>query len=172
MSVYQFKLPDIGEGIAEAEIVAWHVRVGERVEEDQQVADMMTDKATVEMESPVSGIVLELAGEVGDQVAIGSALMVVETDGEVAEEAPPSEEESSRRATSRSSRVGSRTTSNASSSGMTARESNERPSYIGQDHGNDGGIPQSSNSGNVQSSGSSQRTGSETNRDFQGRRNY
>jgi 2-oxoisovalerate dehydrogenase E2 component (dihydrolipoyl transacylase) len=89
MARFTFRLPDIGEGIAEAEIVAWHVRVGERVEEDQQVADMMTDKATVEMESPVSGVVVELAGEVGDQVAIGSALMVVETDGE---EAPVSEE--------------------------------------------------------------------------------
>jgi 2-oxoisovalerate dehydrogenase E2 component (dihydrolipoyl transacylase) len=84
MARFTFRLPDIGEGIAEAEIVAWHVRVGERVEEDQQVADMMTDKATVEMESPVSGVVVELAGEVGDQVPIGSALMVVETDGDEA----------------------------------------------------------------------------------------
>jgi 2-oxoisovalerate dehydrogenase E2 component (dihydrolipoyl transacylase) len=91
MARFTFRLPDIGEGIAEAEIVAWHVRVGERVEEDQQVADMMTDKATVEMESPVSGMVVELAGEVGDQVAIGSALMVVETDGEE-KTAPVSEE--------------------------------------------------------------------------------
>ena len=93
MARFTFRLPDIGEGIAEAEIVAWHVRVGDRVEEDQQVADMMTDKATVEMESPVSGVVLELAGEVGDQVAIGSALMVVETDSDAAEaeEAPPSD---------------------------------------------------------------------------------
>ncbi|APR51716.1 2-oxo acid dehydrogenase subunit E2 [Sphingomonas koreensis] len=85
MARFTFRLPDIGEGIAEAEIVAWHVKVGDRVEEDQQVADMMTDKATVEMESPVSGIVVELAGEVGDQVAIGAALIVVETDGDAAE---------------------------------------------------------------------------------------
>lgn len=85
MARFTFRLPDIGEGIAEAEIVAWHVKLGDRVEEDQQVADMMTDKATVEMESPVSGIVVELAGEVGDQVAIGAALIVVETDGDVAE---------------------------------------------------------------------------------------
>lgn len=94
MARFTFRLPDIGEGIAEAEIVAWHVKVGDRVEEDQQVADMMTDKATVEMESPVSGTVVELAGEVGDQVPIGSALMVVETEGEVTEEpeaAPVSE---------------------------------------------------------------------------------
>jgi 2-oxoisovalerate dehydrogenase E2 component (dihydrolipoyl transacylase) len=82
MSVYQFKLPDIGEGIAEAEIVAWHVKVGDKVEEDQQLADMMTDKATVEMESPVAGIVKSLAGEVGDQVAIGSVLVEIETEGD------------------------------------------------------------------------------------------
>lgn len=91
MARFTFRLPDIGEGIAEAEIVAWHVKVGDRVEEDQQVADMMTDKATVEMESPVSGVVVELAGEVGDQVAIGAALMVVETEDAVAEDAPVAE---------------------------------------------------------------------------------
>jgi 2-oxoisovalerate dehydrogenase E2 component (dihydrolipoyl transacylase) len=82
MATYQFKLPDIGEGIAEAEIVAWHVKVGDKVEEDQQLADMMTDKATVEMESPVAGVVKSLAGEVGDQVAIGSVLVEIETSGE------------------------------------------------------------------------------------------
>ena len=86
MARFTFKLPDIGEGISEAEIVAWHVKVGDRVEEDSAVADMMTDKATVEMESPVAGTVLELAGEVGDQVSIGSALVVIETEGETAAE--------------------------------------------------------------------------------------
>jgi 2-oxoisovalerate dehydrogenase E2 component (dihydrolipoyl transacylase) len=80
MARFVFKLPDIGEGISEAEIVAWHVAVGDRVEEDQGLADMMTDKATVEMESPVAGTVVELAGEVGDQVSIGAALVVIETD--------------------------------------------------------------------------------------------
>ena len=80
MARFTFKLPDIGEGISEAEIVAWHVAVGDRVEEDQGIADMMTDKATVEMESPVAGTVVELAGEVGDQVSIGAALVVIETD--------------------------------------------------------------------------------------------
>ncbi|MFN3945042.1 MAG: dihydrolipoamide acetyltransferase family protein [Allosphingosinicella sp.] len=84
MARYEFKLPDIGEGIAEAEIVAWHVKVGDRVEEDQQIADMMTDKATVEMESPVSGTVVEIAGEVGDQIPIGSVLVVFETDADSA----------------------------------------------------------------------------------------
>lgn len=81
MARFEFKLPDIGEGIAEAEIVAWHVKVGDTILEDQQIADMMTDKATVEMESPVAGKVLELAGEVGDQVPIGSVLAVIETEG-------------------------------------------------------------------------------------------
>lgn len=81
MARYEFKLPDIGEGIAEAEIVAWHVKVGDEIAEDQQIADMMTDKATVEMESPVAGKVVELAGEVGDQVPIGSVLAVIETAG-------------------------------------------------------------------------------------------
>jgi len=88
MARFTFKLPDIGEGISEAEIVAWHVAVGDRVEEDQSLADMMTDKATVEMESPVAGTVVELAGEVGDQVSIGAALVVIETDAVVGESAP------------------------------------------------------------------------------------
>lgn len=86
MGTYTFRLPDIGEGIAEAEIVAWHVKVGDTVEEDGRLADMMTDKATVEMESPVAGKVVSVAGEVGDVVAIGSALVVIETEGE--DEAP------------------------------------------------------------------------------------
>ena len=95
MARYEFKLPDIGEGIAEAEIVTWHVKVGDVIGEDQQLADMMTDKATVEMESPVAGKVVELAGEVGDQVAIGSVLVVIETEGadRSAESAADSEDE-------------------------------------------------------------------------------
>lgn len=80
MARFEFKLPDIGEGIAEAEITAWHVKIGDYVEEDQPLADMMTDKATVEMESPASGKVVELAGAVGDQIPIGSVLVVLETD--------------------------------------------------------------------------------------------
>ncbi len=79
MAKFIFNLPDIGEGIAEAEIVAWHVKVGDRIEEDQPVADMMTDKATVEMESPVSGIVTAVAGAAGDVIPIGSMLVEIET---------------------------------------------------------------------------------------------
>jgi 2-oxoisovalerate dehydrogenase E2 component (dihydrolipoyl transacylase) len=89
MAKYEFKLPDIGEGIAEAEIVAWHVKVGDTIAEDQQIADMMTDKATVEMESPVAGKVVQLAGEVGDQIPIGSVLAVIETEGEAPSQAAP-----------------------------------------------------------------------------------
>ena len=89
MALFTFKLPDIGEGISAAEIVAWHVKAGDHVEEDQPIADMMTDKAAVEMESPVTGTVLRLAGEVGDQVAIGSILVEIDTEAEREAVAPP-----------------------------------------------------------------------------------
>lgn len=85
MATYTFNLPDIGEGIAEAEIVAWHVKVGDRVEEDGRIADMMTDKATVEMESPVSGVIRKVAGAEGDVIAIGSMLVEIEIEGEAAD---------------------------------------------------------------------------------------
>lgn len=86
MGRFTFKLPDIGEGIAEAEIVAWHVAIGDMVEEDQALADMMTDKATVEMTAPVAGKVVEIAGAVGDMIPIGSVLAVFEMEGEAAAE--------------------------------------------------------------------------------------
>ena len=85
MARVPFKLPDIGEGIAEAEIVAWHVKVGDRIEEDAALCDMMTDKATVEMTAPVSGTVIEVAGAEGDQIAIGSVLAVFETEAGIQE---------------------------------------------------------------------------------------
>lgn len=88
MAKFIFKMPDVGEGVAEAEVVEWHVKVGDRVEEDQHIVDVMTDKATIDIESPVSGIVTTLAGEAGDVVAIGAMLLVIETEGEAtAEEA-------------------------------------------------------------------------------------
>ena len=88
MGKYVFKLPDVGEGTAEAEIVAWHVRVGDVVGEDAPLVDVMTDKATVEMTSPVAGKVIEINGEPGDMAAVGSAIVVFETDAAGAEEAP------------------------------------------------------------------------------------
>lgn len=83
MSEFVFKLPDLGEGMVESEIGEWFVKVGDKVEEDAVLGSMMTDKAAVELSSPVSGTVVKLAGEPGDIVAIGSALVVFETDGEV-----------------------------------------------------------------------------------------
>jgi len=93
MARFTFNLPDIGEGIAEAEIVAWHVKPGDWVDEDGRLADLMTDKATVEMESPVAGRVLEIAGKEGDLIAIGSALVVLEVDGDAGDGAPTAEPE-------------------------------------------------------------------------------
>ncbi len=90
MARFTFRLPDIGEGIAEAEIVAWHKQVGDSIDENEPIADMMTDKATVELESPVTGIIVEMAGEAGARIAIGSALAVIETgDGAAEEPAKP-----------------------------------------------------------------------------------
>ncbi|QTN19812.1 2-oxo acid dehydrogenase subunit E2 [Brevundimonas sp. AJA228-03] len=82
MGRYVFKLPDVGEGTAEAELVGWHVKVGDRVEEDQILADIMTDKATVELTSPVSGVVTALHGEPGVMSPVGSALVEFEVEGE------------------------------------------------------------------------------------------
>src|SRR6185437_8992409 len=81
MGRYVFKLPDVGEGTAEAEIVAWHVKIGDTIEEDQNLVYVMTDKATVEMTSPVSGKVISLHGEPGQMAAVGSALVELEVEG-------------------------------------------------------------------------------------------
>jgi 2-oxoisovalerate dehydrogenase E2 component (dihydrolipoyl transacylase) len=91
---FLFKLPDLGEGTAEAEIVAWHVKVGDVIHEDAPLADVMTDKATVEMTSPVAGAVIELNGAAGDMAPVGSVIAVIETEGasdapEPARETPP-----------------------------------------------------------------------------------
>ena len=81
MGTYIIKTPDIGEGIAEVELVAWHVKPGDLVHTDQLLADVMTDKATVEIPSPVSGQVVALHGEVGQVVAVGSELIRLEVAG-------------------------------------------------------------------------------------------
>ncbi|KQS57773.1 branched-chain alpha-keto acid dehydrogenase subunit E2 [Brevundimonas sp. Leaf363] len=78
---YVFKLPDVGEGTAEAELVGWHVKVGDRVEEDQILADVMTDKATVEITSPVAGVVVALHGEAGQQSPVGGPLVTFAVEG-------------------------------------------------------------------------------------------
>ncbi|MGO4408985.1 MULTISPECIES: 2-oxo acid dehydrogenase subunit E2 [unclassified Brevundimonas] len=78
---YVFKLPDVGEGTAEAELVGWHVKVGDAVEEDQIVAEIMTDKATVELTSPVTGTVMALHGEAGQQLPVGGPLVSFKVEG-------------------------------------------------------------------------------------------
>tara|TARA_B100000959_G_scaffold144179_1_gene151413 strand:+ start:1669 stop:2946 length:1278 start_codon:yes stop_codon:yes gene_type:complete len=100
MSEYVFKLPDIGEGVVEGEVVQWHVALGDTVSEDDPIVDVMTDKATVTIPSPVNGVVSLLSGDIGDMVAVGSMLVEFESDGpatnadkpeKVAEEASASE---------------------------------------------------------------------------------
>jgi 2-oxoisovalerate dehydrogenase E2 component (dihydrolipoyl transacylase) len=86
MGEHVIKMPDIGEGIAEVELVAWHVKPGDRVVEDQALADVMTDKANVEIPSPVIGTVLSLGGDVGQTLAVGSELIRIEVEGEAKDE--------------------------------------------------------------------------------------
>src|SRR5512147_1233549 len=81
MGQFVFKLPDVGEGTAEAEIVAWHVRVGDVIKEDAPLVDVMTDKATVEMTSPVAGKVVSIHGEPGDMAPVGGPIAVFEVGG-------------------------------------------------------------------------------------------
>ncbi len=83
MGVRIIKLPDVGEGVAEAEVVEWHVQVGQSVLEDQVLAAVMTDKATVEIPSPVAGKVLALGAEIGGVLAVGAELVRLEVAGEV-----------------------------------------------------------------------------------------
>ncbi|MEM7700993.1 MAG: dihydrolipoamide acetyltransferase family protein [Pseudomonadota bacterium] len=89
MAKFTFNMPDVGEGVAEAEIVEWHVKVGDAVEEDQHLVDVMTDKATIDIESPVTGTVLEVAGDLGDTIAVGSMLLVIEAEQDDPEQDDP-----------------------------------------------------------------------------------
>ena len=81
VGLYAIRVPDIGEGIAEVEVVAWHVKAGDAVAEDQTVAELMTDKATVEVPSPVSGKVVALGAAVGATIAVGAELLRLEVEG-------------------------------------------------------------------------------------------
>ena len=84
-----FKLPDIGEGVVEGEIVTWHVEVGSSVSEDDAIVDVMTDKSTVTIPSPYSGTIVSLNGDVGDMVAVGAVLVEFDSDeANVVDEAP------------------------------------------------------------------------------------
>ena len=79
MSRYVFKLPDLGEGTVEAEIVAWHVKPGDEVSEDDVLVEVMTEKAAVEVPAPVTGKIVSTTGQPGDMVAVGAELVVLET---------------------------------------------------------------------------------------------
>src|SRR5271166_1735604 len=81
MGARSIRMPDVGEGVAEAEIVEWSVKVGDLVREDQIVASVMTDKATVEIPTPVAGTVVALGGAVGDVLAVGAELIRIEAPG-------------------------------------------------------------------------------------------
>lgn len=91
MARYEFKLPDIGEGVTEGEIVNWLVAVGDTVTEDQEMVEVMTDKATVTIGSPRSARIAELRGAVGDIVPVGHVLVVFESSGKAEAEAPAAE---------------------------------------------------------------------------------
>ena len=84
MTEFVFKMPDLGEGTVDAEIVAWHAKPGDAVTEDQLIVEVMTDKAAVEVPAPVSGRVISITGAPGDKVAVGSPLIVFD----VGESAP------------------------------------------------------------------------------------
>ena len=88
MTAHVIKLPDVGEGVAQAEIVEWHVAAGDRVEEDQILTAVMTDKATVEIPSPVAGTVLARGGEIGAILAVGAMLVTIDTENGVGASAP------------------------------------------------------------------------------------
>ena len=81
MSRYVFKMPDLGEGTVSAEVVEWKVKVGDSVTEDQVIAEVMTDKAAVEIPSPVTGRVVSITGQPGEMVAVGSELIAFDTSG-------------------------------------------------------------------------------------------
>jgi len=81
MGIHVIKMPDLGEGIAEVEVVAWHVQPGDTVREDQVLADVMTDKATVEIPSPVHGVITSLGGAIGQSLAVGAELIRLEVEG-------------------------------------------------------------------------------------------
>ena len=89
MGIRSIRMPDVGEGVAEAEIVEWHVKVGDLLREDQVVAAVMTDKATVEIPTPVAGSVLALGGAVGDVLAVGAELIRIDAPGLPDSPAPP-----------------------------------------------------------------------------------
>lgn len=120
MGTHAIKVPDLGEGIAEVELVAWRVQPGDTVAEDQVLADVMTDKATVEIPSPVAGKVLALGGEVGQQIAVGSELIRIDV-------GPDGEAEAVSAAPARAAPAAATATATASAPAERARPSAGKP---------------------------------------------
>ncbi len=131
MSLFVFKLPDVGEGIAEAEIAQWHVAVGDKIDEDRTLVDVMTDKATVDMTSPVSGVVTAIHGEVGDRVPVGSPLVEIETDAAGTAPAPVAKPPVSQPAEAKSSAKKALTTPGPQSVPLAAPATRKRAADIG-----------------------------------------
>ncbi|CAJ2867938.1 branched-chain alpha-keto acid dehydrogenase subunit E2 [Burkholderia pseudomallei] len=119
MGVHVIKMPDIGEGIAEVELGLWHVKVGDRVKEDQAIADVMTDKASVEIPSPVTGVVVALGGKEGDVLAVGSELVRLEVEGDGNHKAEP--DGGARAAAAQPERVADTAHAHASAAAKSAR---------------------------------------------------
>ncbi len=128
MARFEFRLPDIGEGVAEGEVVAWHVQVGDQVREDDAMIEVMTDKAAVVIGSPKAGEIAELMANIGDVVKVGEILVVIETTGAVHQTDEPHARELSPKATS-SNAPAQRPGANASKASDTTnnREPSERP---------------------------------------------
>src|SRR5664279_1268419 len=124
MGIHVVKVPDIGEGIAEVEVVAWHVRPGDAVVADQTLADVMTDKATVEVPSPITGTVIAVNANAGDRVAVGSELLRL---GTTAADAAESGEHPAAVATSSTQAASARTETGRAETAPPASASNEKP---------------------------------------------
>lgn len=137
MGTHVIKMPDIGEGIAQVELVEWFVKVGDVIAEDQVVADVMTDKATVEIPSPVSGKVLALGGQPGEVMAVGSELIRIEVEGSGnhvdAPQAKPAQQPAPAPAAStpelrpEPAAVASQPASSAAAAPIVPRQANEKP---------------------------------------------
>ncbi|UHH28036.1 2-oxo acid dehydrogenase subunit E2 [Pseudomonas veronii] len=146
MGTHVIKMPDIGEGIAEVELSAWHVKVGDLVVEDQVLADVMTDKAMVDIPSPVHGKVLALGGEPGEVMAVGSVLISIEVEGagntkDVPMAAEPAKVAQSKPAPAVESTLALKPS--VAPQAPVARDANERPlaSPAVRKHALDAGIP-------------------------------
>ncbi len=133
MGSYVIRTPDIGEGIAEVEVVAWHVKVGDTVTEDQVVAELMTDKATVEVPSPTAGTVAALGAETGSTIAVGAELLRLEVEGagNVKGDAPASGPARSA-ATGAAGAAGAAVTGHAAAAEAAVREPGDVPESLAE----------------------------------------